>query len=108
MRWKVGGRPNKSWMSCAGFWTSTRGEADDQLRELDFAGGSAHACLDVVAFPVARRGAGGSVCRGSSGLPKRAGALRAGGEWASFDDGIAGRHIHLVATSNESGRADGG
>src|SRR6266404_6743027 len=108
MRWRGGGRPRKSWMSCAVFWTSTRGEADEQLRELDFAGASADARLDLVAFPMARRGACGSVCRGGRGLPKRDGALRAGGGRARPDDGIAGHHIHLVATSNESGRADRG
>src|SRR6266550_3240309 len=61
MRWRAGERPKKSWMSCAVFWTSTRGEADEQLRELDFAGTSADARLDLVAFPLARGGAGGSV-----------------------------------------------
>src|SRR5256885_10789706 len=71
MRWKVGGRPRKSCMSCAVFWTSTRGEADDQPPELDFARGSADARLDIVAFHLAGRGAGGSVCRGDRGLPKR-------------------------------------
>src|SRR6266478_1771517 len=108
MRWRGGGRPRRSWMSCAAFWTSTRGEADEQLRELDFAGASADARLDVVALPMARSGAGSSVCRGGRGLPKRAGALRAGGGRARFDDDIAGRHIHLAATSNKSGRADRG
>src|SRR5882762_4089839 len=108
MHWRAGGRPSKSWMSCAVFWTSTRGEADEQLRELDFAGGSADAWLDAVAFPLARRGTGGSVCRGGSDLPKRAGALRGGGERACFDDGIAGHHFHVVARAIESGRADWG
>src|SRR5437879_1545982 len=106
MRWKVGGRPRKSWMSCAVFWTSTRGEADDQLRELDFARGSAHARLDVVAFHLAGRRAGGSVCRGDRGLPKLYGALRAGGERARFDDGLAGHHLHVVARASESVRAE--
>src|SRR2546423_7201275 len=108
MRWKVGGRPRKSCMSCAVFWTSTRGEADDQPPELDFARGSADARLDIVAFHLAGRGAGGSVCRGDRGLPKRAGALRAGGERARFDDGLAGHHLHVVARAIESGRADWG
>src|ERR1700687_689041 len=108
MRWRAGERPRRNWMSCVVFWTSTRGEADEQLRELDFAGASADARLDLVAFPVAGRGAGGPVCRGGRGMPKRAGALRAGGGSARFDDGIAGHHIHLVATANESGRADRG
>src|SRR6267143_2091855 len=108
MRSRDGRRPRKSWMSCAAFWTSTRGEADEQLRELDFAGASADARLDVVALPMARRGAGGSVCRGVRGMPKRAGALRAGGGRARFDDGIAGDHIHVVACASESVRADRG
>src|SRR6266852_5746981 len=108
MHWRAGERPRKSWMSCAVFWTSTRGEADEQLRELDFAGTSADARLDLVAFPLARGGTGGSVCRGKRGLPKRAGALRTGGERARLDDGIAGHHLHVVAHANESGRADWG
>src|ERR1700732_4062027 len=108
MRWRAGERLRKSWMSCAVFWTSTRGEADEQLRELDFAGATADARLDLVAFPLAGGGAGGSVCRGGSGLPKRRGALRAGGGRAGFDDGIAGHHVHVVAHANESGRADWG
>src|SRR6267154_3197189 len=108
MRWRAGERPRKSWMSCAVFWMSTRGEADEPLRELDFAGTSADARMDLVALPLARGGTGGPVCSGGSGLPKRAGALRAGGGRARFDDDIAGRHIHLAATSNESGRAGRG
>src|SRR6267143_6340632 len=108
MRWRGGGRPRKNWMSCAVFWTSTRGEADEQLRELDFAGSSADARLDLVAFPLARGGAGGSVCRRNCGMPKRASALRAGGGRARLDDGIAGHHIHLVESASESGRADWG
>src|SRR5216684_7665729 len=108
MRWRAGGRPRKSWMSCADCWTSTRGEADEQLRELDYAGTSADSRLDVVAFPLARRGACGSVCRGLRGLPERVGALRAGGGRACFDDGVAGRHFLVVACASESGRADWG
>src|SRR5256885_11234479 len=92
MRWKVGGRPRKSCMSCAVFWTSTRGETDDQPRELDFARGFADARLDIVAFHLAGRRAGGSVCRGHRGLPKRADTLRAGGERARFYVGLA-RHL---------------
>src|SRR6266576_2318126 len=99
-------RPRKSWMICAVFWTSTRGEADEQLRELDFPGTSADARLGLVAFPLARGGVGGSVCRDDRGLPKRADALRAGGGRARLDDGIAGHHIHLVASASESGRVD--
>src|SRR5258708_37131267 len=104
MRSRDGGRPRKSWMSCAAFWTSTRGEGDEQLRELDFAGASADARLDVVALPMARGGAGGSVCRGGRGLPKRAGALRAGGGRARFGEDMAGRHLHLGVTSMQIGR----
>src|SRR6266704_1580264 len=95
-------------MSCAGFWTSTRGETHEQLRELDFAGGFADARVDVAALPLARSRAGGTVCGGGSGLPKRFGALRGGGRRACFDDDIAGRHVYLVAPRNESGRADWG
>src|SRR6266699_4964837 len=95
-------------MSCADFWTSTRGETDEQLRELDFAGGFADARVDPVAFPVAGSRAGGTVCGGGSGLPEGFGALRGGGRRACFDDDIAGRHVYLVAPRNESGRADWG
>src|SRR5437660_10895850 len=95
-------------MSCGVFWTSTRGETDEPLRELDFAGDPADARVDAVALPVARGGAGGAVRRGGSGLPKRIGALRAGGEHTRIDDGIAGGHIHMVAGAGESGRTDWG
>src|SRR5690349_16430097 len=95
-------------MSCGVFWTSTRGETDEQLRELDFAGDLADARLDVVAFPVARGGAGGAVRGGGSGLSKRSGALRAGGERTGIDDGIAGGHVHMVARASESGCSDWG
>src|SRR5467141_64214 len=108
MRWRAGERPRKSWMNCGDFWTSTRGEADEQLRQLDYAGGFADAWLDVVALPLARRGAGGSVCGGGGSLPKRAGALRAGGGGACFDDDVAGRHFLVVACASESGRANWG
>src|SRR5216684_7011129 len=101
MRWRAGERPRKSWMSCAVFWTSTRGEADEQLRELDFAGTSADARLDLVALPLAGGVTGGSVCRGGSGLPRRGGALRAGGGRAGLDDGVSDHHIHVVAHANE-------
>src|SRR5436309_12793781 len=90
------------------FWTSTRGETDEQLRELDFAGDLADAWLDAVGRPAARGGAGGAVRGGGSGLPKRIGALRAGGERAGIDDGIAGGHIHVAAGARESGRTDWG
>src|SRR5260370_34284729 len=95
-------------MSCAGFWTSTRGETDEQLRELDFAGGFADARVELAAFPVGGSSAGGCVCSGGSGLPEGFGALRGGGRRACFDDDIAGRHVYLVAPRNESGRADWG
>src|SRR6266481_2367764 len=104
MRWKPGERPRKSWMSCAACWTSTRGEADEQLSGLDFTGGFANARLDVIALPLARRGVGGGICRGGSGLPKRHGALRAGGRHARIDAGIASHHIHVVVGPDESGR----
>src|SRR5216683_3252085 len=108
MRWRADERPRKSWMTCAVFWTSTRGEADEQLRELDYAGTSADSRLDVVAFPLARRGTCGFVCRGVRGLPERGGALRAGGGRARLDDGVAGCYFLVVALANESGRSDWG
>src|SRR5216684_2909578 len=108
MLWRAGARPRKSWMSCAAFWMSTRGEADEQLRELDFTGGFADARVDVVALPLARRGAGGFVCRGLRGLPERVGTLCAGGGGACLDDGVAGRHFLLVVCACESGRSDWG
>src|SRR5260370_34261479 len=95
-------------MSCADFWTSTRGGTDEQLCALDFAGGCADARVDLVAIPVAGSSAGGCVCSGGSGLPEGFGALRGGGERVGFDDDIAGRHVYLVAARNESGRADWG
>src|SRR5713226_7962475 len=108
MRWRGGERPRKSWVSCAVFWTNTRGEADEHRSELDFAGGFAHAGLDVVAFPLARRGAGGAVCRGCSGLQERVGTLRAGCWRARIDAGIPGHHLLVVASTSESGRTDRG
>src|SRR6266478_2429065 len=108
MLWRAGARPRKSWMSCAAFWMSTRGEADEQLRELDFTGDFADAGMDVIALPVARRGAGGFVCRGLRGLPERGGSLCAGGGGACFDDGVADRYFLVVALANESGRSDWG
>src|SRR3979490_2521266 len=108
MRWRAGKRPRKNWMSCAVFWTDTRGEADEQLRELDFAGPSADTRLDLVAFPMARRRAGRPVCGGLGGMPKCAGSLRAGSKRSGFDDGIAGHHIHLLECASESGRTDRG
>src|SRR6266849_1499688 len=87
---------------------STRGEADEQLRELDFTGDFADAGMDVIALPVARRGAGGFVCRGLRGLPERGGSLCAGGGGACFDDGVADRYFLVVALANESGRSDWG
>src|SRR5260370_32567202 len=95
-------------MSCADFWTSTRGETDEQLRELDFAGGFADAWVDLVAFPVAGSSAGGCVCSGGSGLTEGFGALRGGRRPAFFDDDIAGRPVYLVEPRNESGPAGWG
>src|SRR5260370_26674284 len=108
MRWRAGERPKKNWASCGVFWTSTRGEPDEHRSELDFAGGFADAGLDVTAFYLARRGAGGAVCRGRSGLPACVGGLQAGCRRARIDAGVAGHHIHVVASANESGRWDGG
>src|SRR5258707_2059824 len=108
MRWRAGVRPRKSWRNCAGCWTSTRGEADEQLRELDFAGGFADARMDVAALPLARRGGCGFVYRGVRGMAERGGALRAGGGRARLDDGVAGRYFLVVALANESGRSDWG
>src|SRR5258708_7770097 len=104
MRWRAGERPKKSWASCAVFWTNTRGEPDEHRSELDFAGGFADAGLDVTAFHLAGRGAGGAVRRGSSSLPKRLGTVRAGRRRARIDAGIASHHVYLVAGTNESGR----
>src|SRR5260370_30555744 len=106
MRWRPGERPRKSWMSCAVCWTNTRGEADEQLSGLDFTGGFANARLDVIALPLARRGVGGAICRGGSGLPKRHGALRAGGRHARIDAGIARDRIPMGVGSDGSSRSD--
>src|SRR6266852_2863282 len=81
---------------------------DEQRSELDFAGHFAHAGLDVVAFPLARRGAGGVVCRGCSGLQERFGTLRAGCWRARIDADIPGHHLLVVAGTSESGRTDRG
>src|SRR5258708_30618793 len=104
MRWRDGERPKKSWASCGVFWTSTRGEPDEHRSELDFAGGFADAGLDVVAFYLARGGAGSAVRRGSSSLPERLGTVRAGRRRARIDAGVPGHHIHEVAGANKLGR----
>src|SRR6266478_4272916 len=104
MRWRAGERPKKSWASCGVFWTSTRGEPDEHGSELDFAGGFADAGLDVAAFHLARRGAGGAVRRGSSSLAKRVGTVRAGCRGSRIDAGVPGHHVHVVASANEPGR----
>src|SRR5260370_22033796 len=104
MRWRAGERPRKSWVSCAVFWTSMRGEPDEHRSELDFAGGFADAGLDVTAFHLAGRGAGGAVCGGSSSLPERVRALRAGSRHARIDAGVPGHHIHVVEGANKVGR----
>src|SRR5260370_40708213 len=83
MLWRADARPRKSWMSCAAFWMSTRGEADDQLRVLDFAGGFADARMDVVALPLARRGGCGFVYRGVRAVAGAGGGVHAGGGGAS-------------------------
>src|SRR5216684_2403563 len=108
MRWRAGERRRKSWGNCAVFWTSMRREADEQLRELDYTGGFADARVDVAALPLARRGAGGFVCRGLRGIAERVGTLCAGGGGACLDDGVAGRHFLLVVCACESGRSDWG
>src|SRR5260370_38463342 len=99
MRWKGGERLKKSWMSCAVFWTNTRGEADEQLSELDFAGSFADARLDVIALPVARCGAGGAVCRGGGGLPERVGILCAGGGAVAVGVGVAGWAFYVACAA---------
>src|SRR5258708_39658911 len=103
MLWRADARPRKSWMSCAAFWMSTRGEADEQLRELDFTGDFADAGMDVIALPVARRGAGGFVCRGLRGLPERGGAPFAVGGGASFVRGVPPPYLLLGSAPKESG-----
>src|SRR6266849_6111187 len=108
MHWRAGKRPRKSWRNCADFWTSTRGEADEQLRELDFTGGFADARVDVGALRMARGGAGGVVCRGARGMPERVGPLCAGRGGACFDDGVADRNVYLVTRAGESGRSEWG
>src|SRR5260370_34249442 len=104
MRWRAGERPRKSWASCGVFWTSTRGEPDEYRSELDFARGFADAGLDVAAFHLARRGAGGAVCGGSSGLPEPARAVRASCRSARIDAGVPSNHVHVVEVVNKVGR----
>src|SRR4029077_6150708 len=91
-------------MSCAVCWTSTRGEADEQLRKLDFGRSSADAGLDALALYMARSGAGGAVCSSGGGLPKRVRTLCAGRGDTGFDADFAGGYIYLAARPNESGR----
>src|SRR6267143_2576810 len=105
MRWRAGERRRKNWTSCAACWMSTKGECDDELRALDFAGADADARLGPAALHLARRGAGSAVCRCNGGLPKCGGALRIGGRCAGADDGFSGDYIRLVASRNNSGRA---
>src|SRR5258708_19564087 len=106
MRWRAGEPPKKSWASCAVFWTNTRGEPDEHRSELDFARGFADSGLDVAAFHLAGRGAGGAVCGGSSSLPKRLGTVRAGRRRAPIEAGIASHHVHAVEGANNLGRYD--
>src|ERR1700721_3840856 len=108
MPWRDGERPRKSWTNCAACWTRTRGKADEQPSELDFAGDSANARLDVAALPVARRGTGGVVCGGVGDLPERVGALCAGGRCAGIDAGVTGNHFYVAAYASEFGRYDRG
>src|SRR6266404_3353882 len=105
MRWKAGERPRRNWTSCAACWMSTKGERDDELRALDFAGADAGARVDPAALYLARRGAGGAVCGRDGGLQKRGGTLRAGGRRAGSDDGFSGDYFRVVAARNHSGRA---
>src|SRR5258706_10198773 len=105
MRWRGGERPRRNWMSCAACWMSTKGERDDELRALDFAGADASARVDLAAFHLARRGAGSAVCGRDGGLPKRGGTLRASRRCAGADDGFSGDYLRVVAARNHSGRA---
>src|SRR2546425_9667557 len=97
MRWKAGERRRKNWTSCAACWMSTKGDRDDQLRVLDFAGADADARVDSTAFHLARRGAGSAVCRRDGGLPKRVGALRIGRRCSGTDDGFSSDYFPVVA-----------
>src|SRR6266404_222914 len=105
MRWKAGERPRRNWTSCAACWMSTKGERDDELRALDFAGADAGARVDPAALYLARRGAGGAVCGRDGGLQKRGGTLRAGCRCAGADDDFSGDYLRVVAARNGSGRA---
>src|SRR5216684_462434 len=93
MRWKAGERPRKNWTNCAACWMSTKGERDDELRALDFAGADEGARMDPAAFHLAGRGAGSVVCG------------RAGCRYAGTDDGFSGDYLRVAATRNHSGRA---
>src|SRR6267142_1492957 len=79
MRWRAGERPRKNWTSCAACWMSTKGERDDELRALDFAGADADARVDPAALHLARRGAGA-------------------------DDGFSADYLRVVAPRIHSGR----
>src|SRR6266478_9258651 len=105
MRWRGGERPRRNWMSCAACWMSTKGERDDELRALDFAGGNADARVDPAPFHLARRGAGSAVCGRGGGLPKRGGTLRGGRRCAGTDDGFSDDYLRVVAARKHSGRA---
>src|ERR1700682_401580 len=105
MRWRAGERPRRNWTSCAACWMNTKGERDDELRELDFAGADADARVDPAALHLARRGGGSVVCGRDGGLPKRGGALRVGRRYADSDDGFPGDYFRVVAARNCSGRA---
>src|SRR5216684_1718466 len=105
MRWKAGERPRKNWTNCAACWMSTKGERDDELRALDFAGADEGARMDPAAFHLAGRGAGSVVCGRDGSLPKRGGTVRAGCRYAGTDDGFSGDYLRVAATRNHSGRA---
>src|SRR6267378_4202253 len=105
MRWRAGERPRKNWTSCAACWMSTKGERDDELRALDFAGGDADARVDPAALHLARRGAGSAVCGRDGGLPECCGTLRGGRRCAGTDDGFSGDYLRVVAARSHSGRA---
>src|ERR1700704_3077015 len=105
MRWRAGERLRKNWTSCAACWMSTKGERDDQLRALDFAGADAGARVDPAALCLARRGPGSVVCGRTVGMPECVGTLRPGGRCAGSDDGFAGDYLPVVAERNNSGRA---
>src|SRR5229473_6778701 len=105
MRWRAGERRRKNWTSCAACWMSTKGERDDELRALDFAGADAGARVDPAALHLARRGASCAVCGRDGSLPECGGTLCAVCRCADTDDGFSGNYLRVVAGRNHSGRA---